>query len=250
MPDAMKIHPDDGNEVHDLAAFTDAGRIVVTPVAQFPSEVARVVVDTFAGIVRRAKSSPAATTPDEDGIVRSQTFEEGDVYMVEKPFDGYFADRYLMDFYDVAERGICSRMHWHTGLRFVRMMTGPDTHIRVSSLSSFHLSDVAGVTPFAPASFVDDLPDSADTEEGPNRLRYNLIVPENSFVDLQIPRGVSHQFNAVGPHAVIDSVHPEESLEVLREQMSGYRMMAQTVFLAEELPPASTCLATGPRLGT
>ncbi|WP_413812441.1 hypothetical protein [Streptomyces sp. OE57] len=26
-------------------------------------------------------------------------------------------------------------MHLHTGLRFVRMMTGPDTTIRVSSLS-------------------------------------------------------------------------------------------------------------------
>ncbi|ATB36154.1 hypothetical protein CYFUS_001568 [Cystobacter fuscus] len=42
---------------------------------------------------------------------------------------------------------------------------------------------------------------------------------------MQIPRGVSHQFNAVGPHAVIDSVHPEESIETLREGMSGYRGM-------------------------
>lgn len=246
MPEGMKIHPDDGNEVHDLATFTDAGCNVVTPVAQFPPEVAQVVVETFAAIVTRAKASPAAYAPDEDGIVRSQTFEEGDVYMVEKPFDGYFADRYIMDFYDVTERGLCSRMHWHTGLRFVRMMTGPGTHIRVSSLSEFRVTEVPGVTPFVPESFVDEISDG--TADAVHRARYNLIVPPNSFVDMQVPRGVSHQFNAVGPHAVIDSVHPEESLEVLREQMSGYRMMAQTVFLADELPAASTCLGTGPDL--
>jgi hypothetical protein len=41
--------------------------------------------------------------------------------------------------------------------------------------------------------------------------------------------------------AVIDSVHPEESIEVLREGMAGYKMMAQTVFLARELPDAATC---------
>ena len=58
---------------------------------------------------------------------------------------------------------------------------------------------------------------------------------------MQIPRGVSHQFNAIGPHAVIDSVHPEESIEVFRERMSGFRMMAQTVFLADDLADASTC---------
>ncbi|MFI6314181.1 hypothetical protein ACIBEK_29100 [Nocardia fusca] len=58
---------------------------------------------------------------------------------------------------------------------------------------------------------------------------------------MQIPRGVSHQFNAVGPNAVIDSVHPEESIEVLREGMAGYKMMARTVFLARELPDAATC---------
>lgn len=231
----MKQHADDDNEIHDVITFSDAGHNVVTPVAQLPPEVALVVVQTFAGIVGRAKNSPAATRPDADGIVRSQTFEEGDVYMIEKPFDGFFADRYLMDFYNVDERGICSRMHVHTGLRFVRMMTGPDTRIRVSSLSPFAITNVAGVTPFTLEAFEDALPDSAQ------RTRYNLIVPPNSLVDMQIPRGVSHQFNAIGAHAVIDSVHPEESIEVFREQMSGYKMMAQTVFLADDLPAASTC---------
>ncbi|MGW4367483.1 hypothetical protein ACWEKT_17740 [Nocardia takedensis] len=234
----IKQVADDENEVHRVADFVDAGRNAVTPVATFPPEVALAVVQAFAGIVRTAKSVPAATTPDGDGVVRSQTFEEGDVYLIEKPFDGFFADRYLMDFYDVTERGICSRMHLHTGLRFVRMMTGPDTRIRVGSLSPFEVTHVAGVTPFTPEQFVDDLP---DTPPGVHRVRHNLIVPPCSFVDMQIPRGVSHQFNAIGPHAVIDSVHPEESIEVFRERMSGLRMMAQTVFLADELADASTC---------
>ncbi|WP_433627388.1 hypothetical protein [Nocardia sp. CA-120079] len=234
----IKQHADDENEIHDLAEFVDTGSNVVTPVAQFPPEVAAVVVQAFAQIVRNAKASRAATVPDADGITRSQTFEEGDVYMIESPFDGFFADRYIMDFYNAEERGICSRMHLHTGLRFVRMMTGPDTHIRVSSLSPFRVTAVEGVTPFAPNQFEDDLP---DTPPGLHRTRYNLIVPPCSFVDMQIPRGVSHQFNAIGPHAVIDSVHPEESIEVFREQMSGFKMMAQTVFLAEQLPDAASC---------
>lgn len=234
----MKQHADDENEIHDLAGFVDAGHNVVTPVAQFPPEVAAVVVQAFAEIVRNAKASRAATVPDADGITRSQTFEEGDVYLIESPFDGFFADRYIMDFYNAAERGSCSRMHLHTGLRFVRMMTGPDTHIRVSSLSAFRVTAIEGVTPFAPEQFEDDLP---DTPPELHRTRYNLIIPPCAFVDMQIPRGVSHQFNAIGPHAVIDSVHPEESIEVFREQMSGFKMMAQTVFLAEELPDADSC---------
>ncbi|WP_019929945.1 hypothetical protein [Nocardia sp. BMG111209] len=239
----IKHTADDENEVHDVGGFADAGRCVVTPVVRFPAGVALAVVQAFAAIVQRAKTSHVATTPDADGVVRSQTFEEGDVYMIEKPFDGYVADRYLMDFYDVAERDICSRMHLHTGLRFVRMMTGPDTRIRVGSLSPFEITHVEGVTPFRPEVFADDLP---DTPPGVHRIRHNLIVPPCSFVDMQIPRGTSHQFNAVGPHAVIDSVHPEESIEVFRERMSGYRMMAQTVFLADTLPPAASCLATLP----
>ncbi|WP_433490979.1 hypothetical protein [Nocardia grenadensis] len=39
----------------------------------------------------------------------------------------------------------------------------------------------------------------------------------------------------------MNSVHPEESIEILREGMAGYKMMAQTVFLARELPDAATC---------
>ncbi|MCP9625092.1 hypothetical protein FOH10_05805 [Nocardia otitidiscaviarum] len=234
----LKRAADAENEIHDLSDFVDAGRNVVTPVAQFPPEVALTVVEAFARIVRDAAASRIATSPDADGIVRAQTFEEGEVYLIETPFDGFFADRYLMDFYDAEERGICSRMHLHTGLRFVRMMTGPDTHIRVGSLSPFTVTHIPGVTPFAPAEFTDTLP---NTPPDVHRTRYNLVVPPCSFVDMQIPRGVSHQFNAVGPHAVIDSVHPEESIEVFRERMSGPKMMAQTVFLADELPPAATC---------
>ena len=237
-PQPMKVHADDENEIHDVATFVDPAQNVVTPVLQLPANLSLPLVQAFAALVRRAHVSDAATTPDDDGITRAQVFEEGDVYMLEKPFDGYFSSRYLMDFYDVEERGICSRMHLHTGLRFVRMMTGPYTVIRVGSLSPFVVTDIPGVTPFAPEQFTDDLP---DLPEGVQRTRYNLVVPPNSFVDMQIPRGVSHQFNALGPHAVIDSVHPEESIETFRERMSGYRMMAQTIFLTEDRPDAESC---------
>ncbi|MEV8329523.1 hypothetical protein [Streptomyces niveus] len=234
----MKREANAENEVHDVAEFTDAARNVVTPVLQLPEDIALAVVNAFTKVVRDARRSESATTRNKDGITRFQTFEEGDVYMLEAPFDDFFADRYLMDFYNVEERGVCSRMHMHTGLRFVRMMTGPDTRIRVSSLSPFEITGVTGVTPFSLRSFEDALP---DTPPGVERTRYNLVVPPCSFVDMQIPRGVSHQFNAVGEHAVIDSVHPEESVETFREKMSGFKMMAQTVFLADELPASDTC---------
>ncbi|GGS37996.1 hypothetical protein [Deinococcus knuensis] len=240
--DPMKQHADDENEIHDVAAFVDPARNVVTPVLQLSAELAGQVVWAFARVVRAAHASREARSPDPDGIIRAQEFEEGDVYMLEKPFDGYESSRYLMDFYDVTERGICSRMHLHTGTRFVRMMTGPGTTIRVGSLSPFVVTDVQGVTPFVPEQFEDDLP---DLPEGAQRTRYNLVVPENSFVDMQIPRGVSHQFNAIGPNAVIDSVHPEESIEVFRERMSGFRMMAQTIFLTEDRPDVSSCTGSG-----
>ncbi|GGI75173.1 hypothetical protein [Deinococcus wulumuqiensis] len=242
-PQPMKVHADDENEIHDVATFVDPAQNVVTPVLQLPANLSLPLVQAFAALVRRAHVSDAATTPDDDGITRAQVFEEGDVYMLEKPFDGYFSSRYLMDFYDVEERGICSRMHLHTGLRFVRMMTGPDTVIRVGSLSPFVVTDIPGVTPFQPEQFTDELP---DLPEGVRRERYNLVVPPNSFVDMQIPRGVSHQFNALGPHAVIDSVHPEESIETFRERMSGYRMMAQTIFLTEDRPDAESCTLERP----
>ena len=158
--------------------------------------------------------------------------------MLEPPFEGFFADRYLMDFYDTAERDICSRMHLHTGLRFVRMMTGPETTIRVSSLSPITVRPAAAGWTGPLRAFTDALP---GTPTGVHRDRHNVIVPPNAWVDMQIPRGVSHQFNAVGPNAVIDSVHPEESIETLREGMSGYRMMAQTIFLAKDKSPATTC---------
>lgn len=143
----MKREANAENEVHDVAEFRDAARNVVTPVLQLPPDIALAVVTAFTKVVRDAKRSESATTKDKDGITRFQTFEEGDVYMLEAPFNDFFADRYLMDFYNVEERGVCSRMHMHTGLRFVRMMTGPDTRIRVSSLSPFEITGVTGVTP-------------------------------------------------------------------------------------------------------
>jgi hypothetical protein len=236
--DSMKRVPDDENEVHDLIGFQDPARCRITPVVQFPAPIAQAVTDALRGIVQDGHRSTVATTPDADGIIRAQTFEEGEVYMLGAPFDDYPPDRYLMDFYDVIERDICSRMHLHTGLRYVRMMTGPDTRIRVSSLSPFDITHVPGVTVFSPDTFVDDLPDVPD---GHRRDRYNAIVPPNSWVDMQIPRGVSHQFNAHGPHAVIDSVHPEESIETFRERMTGFRMMAQTMFLADAQPHSASC---------
>lgn len=241
MPATMKRTPDDENEVHDLLTFTDPGHCTITTVARWTPEVARVITDTLRALVQRAHHAPAAINPDGDGITRAQTFEEGDVYMLASPYDGYEADRYLMDFYDVTERGICSRMHLHTGLRFVRMMTGPDTTIRVSSLAPIRITHVDDVTAYIPHTFTDDQP---DVPAGHHRDRFNAVVPENSWVDMQVPRGVSHQFNAHGPHAVIDSVHPEESVETFRERMSTCRMTAQTVFLADERPPATTCQLT------
>lgn len=236
----MKADPDNTDEVHDVTTFTDGGANVITPVMlDMPPEVSLYLTERLAGLVQAAHSNGWAMNPNADGITRAQVFEEGDVFMLEAPFDGYFADRYLMDFYDVDQRDICSRMHLHTGLRFVRMMTGPDTVIRVSSLSPFRFTHIPGLVDATRlATFTDLLPDTPDGQE---ITRYNAVVPSNAWVDMQVPRGTSHQFNAIGPNAVIDSVHPEESIETFREQMSGFRMMAQTIFLAEELPAAETC---------
>ncbi|WP_235502678.1 MULTISPECIES: hypothetical protein [unclassified Kitasatospora] len=238
MTESMKNMPDDENEVHDVLNFIDPGHCRVTPVVQLSPEAALAVTTALCGVVQQARTAPAATSPGPEGIIRSQTFEEGDVYLLSTPFDGFFADRYLMDFYDVSDRDICARMHLHTGLRFVRMMTGPGTRILVSSLSPIEVTHIDGVTPFQPETFEDDAP---DLPEGHRRTRYNLVIPENSWADMQIPRAVSHQFNAHGPHAVIDSVHPEESIETFRERMSGLRMMAQTIFLADEQPASELC---------
>ncbi|MGV9849076.1 hypothetical protein ACWDWU_09795 [Streptomyces sp. NPDC003442] len=237
----MKRSPDHEDEILDVRGHQDPDRNRLTPVVQLPPEAALTVVEALSGLVRAAHREEGERPAPTGRLKRAQVFEEGDVFMLEPPFPGFFADRYLMDFYDTAARDICSRMHLHTGLRFVRMMTGPDTTIRVSSLSPITVRPPTG--PFAPLScFADDLP---GTPDGVRRERHNVIVPPNSWVDMQIPRGVSHQFNAVGPNAVIDSVHPEESIETLREGMSGYRMMAQTIFLAKDRSPAVTCADTG-----
>ena len=238
----MKRNPDDENEVRPEGDHYDLQPNRVTPVVRFEPQVALAVVTALASLVQRGHAMELAQPTPPGELQRAQLFEEGHVYLIEPPFEGYFADRYLMDFYDVRNRDICSRMHIHTGLRFVRMMTGPQTAIRVSSLSPMLVSPSIGWTGEDLHSFADDCP--AD-DDGKTRPRYNVVVPENSWVDMQIPRGVSHQFNADGPHAVIDSVHPEESVETLREAMSGYRMMAQTIFLAEQKSPGETCYLDG-----
>lgn len=240
MVDAMKSDPGSENEIKGLYSYADPARNRVTPVAKFEPSVAQAIVQTLAGIVQEAHRDPTALIPDENGIHRAQNFEEGDVYMLSPPFPEFFADRYLMDLYDVAERGTCSRMHIHTGLRYVRMMTGPATSIRVSSLSTFVIVNTAQARRFALHQFEDMMPPG----EGSAQRRYNLVIPENSWVDMQIPRGVSHQFNALGAYAIIDSVHPEESIETFREKMSTYKMMAQTIFLAKHRPDVSTCTDT------
>lgn len=242
MPSTMKNTPDEENEYYDVRLHRDSAQPRLTPLIQLPPTAALAVVSELAALVQEAhiRERLEPTPPGE--IQRAQEFEEGEVYMAEAPFEGFFADRYIMDFYNVRARNICSRMHMHTGLRFVRMMTAPETTIRVSSLVPFVVLPTSLWKGGPLESFADELPGLGGTG---SRERFNVIVPPNSWIDMQIPRGVSHQFNADGPNAVIDSVHPEESIEVLREQMSGYRMMAQTIFLAKERSPASTCLTTG-----
>ncbi|MDQ0648519.1 hypothetical protein QFZ53_002715 [Microbacterium natoriense] len=236
--DAMKTIADDENEVEDVITFVDGGVPQVTPVLQLPPEAAKAVVDGLAAVVRRAHAVADDPGAQQDLRQRSQKFEEGDVFLLERAYDNYEASRYVMDFYDVDAADICSRMHFHTGSRMVRIMTGPGTQLRIGSLTQFSMPDVSAAVPFALRYFQDDLP---DTPPGTHRTRHNLIVPENSWVDMQIPKHVAHQFNAIGPNAVIDTIHPEESKETAREHMSDYRMMAQTIFLADELPAAESC---------
>lgn len=238
----MKRIPDEEDEYYDVAIHEDPSHNRLTALIQLPPEAALAVVTAMAGVVQNGHRLQRENPVRPGELERAQEFEEGEVFMAEPPFEGFFADRYIMDFYDVQQRDICSRMHLHTGLRFVRMMTGPDTTIRVSSLVPIIISHSPSWHAELPHAFLDELP--SEDEDGEARPRHNVIVPPNSWVDMQIPRGVSHQFNAVGPNAVIDSVHPEESIEVLREHMSGYKMMAQTIFLAKDKSPAETCIAT------
>lgn len=230
----LKNDPDDENEVHDLDTFEDAGSCIVTSVASLPAIAANALVSAMAQVVRNSHAAETALTPDNDGVIRAQYFEEGLVYMLAKPIDGYSASRYVMDLYNVGERGTCSRMHYHTGARMVRLITGEDTTIRVSALSPFHYTYVDGVTPSKLEVECDEMPDST-------RKRYSFWVPESSIVDMQIPRGTSHQFNSFGDNSVIDTIHPEETIEAFREKMSGLRMMAQTIFLSDSFPAVGDC---------
>lgn len=232
----LKNVPDAENEIHDISDFADLGRAVISPLLTLLPDVAQGVVGALAEVVRVGHSQPAMHQPDGQRLTRAQMFEEGSVLLTAPPFEGFEADRYLMDFYDVDEREVCSRMHMHTGMRFVRMMTGPNTSIRVSTLSAPVIN--SGV---ATAPVLDTFEDVLRGEGSPPRERFNAIVPPCSWVDMQIPRGTAHQFNAFGAYAVIDTIHPEESLEILREHATHINMMAQTIFLQEERPPATEC---------
>ncbi|WP_207892287.1 hypothetical protein [Streptacidiphilus pinicola] len=176
-------------------------------------------------------------TPDADGIVRAQQFEEGDVLMLTPPNDSFAADRYLMDFYDIRTKDLCSRMHLHTGMRYVRIMTGQETTIRISTLSEPKILPQASGETIVLATFIDEV---VDENEAP-RTRFNAVVPPCTWVDMQIPRGTAHQFNAIGKNAVIDTVHPEESIEIFREQAKRINMMAQTIFLESQQEPGGSC---------
>lgn len=236
--ETMKVNADDENEVEDLISFVDHGVPQVTPVIQLSPEAAKAVVEELASVVRRAHAAAEILGASDDIQSRAQRFEEGDVFLLERAYDNYEASRYVMDFYDVDDAKICSRMHFHTGSRMVRIMTGPDTQLRIGSLTRFSTPNLGQAVPFSLQYFQDEMP---DTPPGTKRVRHNLVVPENSWVDMQIPKHVAHQFNATGPNAVIDTIHPEEHDETSREDMSGYRMMAQTIFLADKLPAAETC---------
>ncbi len=234
----MKVRADDQNEVQNAKLHNDIGSNCITPVIRLDPTSALAVVNALSNIVRLGHKGNVATQTDGSGVQRAQRFEEGNVYLLEPPFSNFIADRYIMDFFDVDEQQICSRMHMHTGCRFVRMMTGPQTHIRVSSFSQF----MCGSSPGWNGPDLKQFTDDAVLEDGTSKTRYNTIVPENSWVDMQIPGGVSHQFNAYGPNAVIDSIHPEESNETHREQMTDYKMMAQTIFLEAERVTGRECI--------
>lgn len=238
MKQTLKLVPDAENEIHDLNGFNDMGRVQITPLMTLPDSVAEGVVKGLAGLVDDGHADRAMHIPDGDLLTRAQMFEEGAVLLTSPPFEGFEADRYVMDFYDVADRDICSRMHMHTGMRFVRMMTGPATSIRVSTLTAPLV--VSGISHTAPR--LETFEDVLQEPDAPDRTRFNVIVPPCCWVDMQIPRGTAHQFNAIGPYAVIDTVHPEESLEILREHASRINMMAQTVFLQKAHPPAEDCI--------
>lgn len=234
----MKINAEDENEVEDVLTFSDAGVPQITPVLALPAAIAAGVVDALAAIVKRAHALADGPDATDDLKRRSQKFEEGDVFLLESAYDNYESSRYVMDFYDVDDAEICSRMHFHTGSRLVRIMTGPDTHLRIGTLTKPRLPDLSGPVGITLKYFTDDVP---DLPQGTQKTRHNIVVPPNTWVDMQIPTHVAHSFNAIGPNAVIDTIHPEETHETTRENMTEYKMMAQTIFLADELPASDTC---------
>ncbi|MFC1412985.1 hypothetical protein ACEZCY_08725 [Streptacidiphilus sp. N1-12] len=237
MNERLKNSPDAENEIHRMNSFEDLGLCVITPVVRLDDHVAQGIVDSLAKVVRDGHKMGSNNTPDADGIVRAQQFEEGDVLMLTPPNDSFAADRYLMDFYDVRTKDLCSRMHLHTGMRYVRIMTGRETSVRISTLSRPRIMPQASGEKITLTTFVDEV----EGEEGTPRTRFNAVVPPCSWVDMQIPRGTAHQFNAVGQNAVIDTVHPEESIELFRERAKRVNMMAQTIFLETDQESGDSC---------
>ena len=224
----MKISPNDPNEIHDLSAHTDASPVTVTFLVQLPDTIAEGFTHAFKAKVQSMHANPANLTANARGNVRAQTFEEGEVALAVEPAKDFAPDLYIMDFYDTRTREICSRMHMHTGMRMVTIITAPETTIQISSLTPMVVRDTEQ------QPMLDRLP--GDTKE-----RHTFEVQPNCVVVVQIPTGVSHQFNAVGPGGLIISTHIEEMAEVEREKMHRPNMMAQTIFLQDLQPTLEEC---------
>lgn len=224
----MKYTPDAIDEVHDIENHRDPAPVTITYMQRLDPAISAGFTHAFKQKVQSMHADPANQTPNERGNVRAQTFEEGEVAMAVEPSTSFPPDLYLMDFFDTRTREICSRMHKHTGQRFVMIFTGPDTIVQTSSLSPIVLRDT-------------DQKTTVDTLPLTNETRYTYEVPPNSVVAVQVPTDVSHQFNAVGPNALIISTHIEEMTEVDREKMTRPNMMAQTIFLQDLQPKLEEC---------
>lgn len=239
----MKYVPDAENEVHSQTGCRGPA-CVVTPICALVPEAADALTEAFANVVRAGHRDKDNLPSSANGlsIVRAQNFEEGAVFMVGSPWQGFAASRYVMDFYDVTDKQICARMHYHTGMRFVRFFIGTDTSVRVGFTVAPTVTQLLhSSSPSLRCSAVDP----SVAESGDGDARFEVILPPCSVTDMQIPAGAAHQFNATGPNAVVDTVHPEELVETNRESMSGVNMMAQTIFLRDDREPVDRCQITG-----
>lgn len=237
----MKYVPDAENEVHSQIDGK-APACVVTPICTLAPAAADALTTAFANVVRTGHQDESKSKSHINGlsIVRAQNFEEGAVFMVGSPWQEFAASRYVMDFYDVTDKQICARMHYHTGMRFVRFFIGTDTSVRVGFITAPAITHLLHSTSLSLRCSTVDSP--AAGKDG--NARFEVILPPCSVTDMQIPAGAAHQFNATGPNAVVDTVHPEELVETNRESMSGVNMMAQTIFLRDDRDSVDRCRIT------